>query len=83
MFFLFCFFELMFFINGSLFSVSKYETIFLIIFKTYKDLALHNKLVEHVNCSQCKERELMPQASYRSAPLRCDAVACCLPISLD
>ncbi len=59
-------------------KVSKY------IFDSFNvNKALHNKLVEHVNCSQCKERALMPQASFRNAPLSCDAVASCLPISLD
>lgn len=48
----------------------KYQSILLIIFNVNRDFALHNKLVE-----QCKERELMPQASFRNAPLRCDAVA--------
>lgn len=64
-----------------LFRVS--QSIFLTLFKINKHLALHNKLVEHVNCSQCEEREIMLQASFRNAPLTRDAVACCLPISLD
>ncbi len=75
----FCLFKLCFLCLS--FRMSKVSKYILILFNVNK--ALHNKLVEHVNCSQCKERALMPQASFRNAPLSCDAVASCLPISLD